>query len=127
MQIADYPTRQLAAQQEGAAASTALTVRVADSWPRRLIGLLATKALPQDEALLLTPCSSIHCWGMAYPIDVVYLDGSGVTEGARVLAIETVKPWHLGHAPKDTHGVLELCADMAARHHIQVGNTISFR
>jgi len=40
---------------------------------RRLKGLLGTSCLPEGEALLIRPCSSIHTIGMKYPIDVLFM------------------------------------------------------
>lgn len=51
----------------------ATTPRVADSFFGRLKGLLGTDCLPQGAALLITPCSSVHTFGMAYPIDVLFI------------------------------------------------------
>jgi uncharacterized membrane protein (UPF0127 family) len=39
----------------------------------RTRGLLGSR-LGDDEGLWITPCNSVHTFGMTYPIDVVYLD-----------------------------------------------------
>ncbi|SDF01842.1 DUF192 domain-containing protein [Sporolituus thermophilus] len=52
----------------------ATRVRVADTFWRRLKGLLGTTALPIDAALILRPCNSVHTIGMRYAIDVLFLD-----------------------------------------------------
>jgi len=41
---------------------------------QRLTGLLGTQSLPQGHGLLIKPCSSVHTFGMAYPIDVLFVD-----------------------------------------------------
>lgn len=43
----------------------------------RLRGLLGTKHLAAGEGLVIRPCSSIHTFGMNYPIDVVFADDAG--------------------------------------------------
>lgn len=60
----------------------------------RLIGLLGTTDLRDNEALLLAPCRSVHTWGMRIPLTVVFLDGE-----ATVLAVHhNVRPWRfVGH------------------------------
>ncbi len=60
----------------------------------RLVGLLGTTDLRDDEALLLAPCRSVHTWGMRIPLTVVFLDGEGI-----VLAVHhNVRPWRfVGH------------------------------
>ncbi|ADV28901.1 protein of unknown function DUF192 [Pseudoxanthomonas suwonensis 11-1] len=63
----------------------------ADRWWSRLRGLLARPPLAADgsEALLIRPCASVHTVGMAYPLDLVFLDREG-----RVLEWrEQVAPW----------------------------------
>jgi uncharacterized protein len=48
-------------------------LRIADSFWSRRKGLLGTTCLPSGQGLLLTPCNSIHMFGMQYAIDVVFL------------------------------------------------------
>ncbi len=43
----------------------------------RMRGLLGRPRLTDDEALLISPCSSIHTIGMSYPLDIAYLDNTG--------------------------------------------------
>jgi uncharacterized membrane protein (UPF0127 family) len=50
----------------------------ADSWLTRLRGLLGRPALGAGEGLILTPCRAVHMLGMRYPIDVAFLDPTGV-------------------------------------------------
>lgn len=63
----------------------------ADRWPQRLRGLLFRTPLARDgsQALLIHPCPSIHTVGMAYPIDVVFLDRDSRVCGWR----EALAPW----------------------------------
>ncbi len=46
---------------------------------QRLRGLLGRPArwLGTRGVLAIAPCDSIHTWGMAYPIDVAFLDSRG--------------------------------------------------
>jgi Uncharacterized conserved protein len=39
----------------------------------RMQGLLGRQPLRQNQALLLRPCSSVHTFGMSYPIDLLFL------------------------------------------------------
>ena len=48
---------------------------VADSFWQRLKGLLGTKILEVGHGLVIKPCSSVHTFGMAYPIDVLFVAG----------------------------------------------------
>ena len=81
----------------------ATDVKIADTFFSRFRGLMMKKQLGPSEGLLLKKCSSIHCLFMRFPIDVVYLD-----KNMRVVGIETVKPWRLGHFFHGAWHVLEL-------------------
>lgn len=123
MSIYGYKTYQLMAHGR----ATGQVARVADSAWRRLVGLIGTRELPQTESLLLTPCKSIHCMHMRYPIDVVYLDAAHPErpEGAGVLGVETVRPWRIGLAPRATKAVLELPAGRAGLLGIAPGDHVA--
>lgn len=46
---------------------------VAESFLRRLVGLLGRERLAPGEGMLLRECNSVHMWFMRFPIDVVFL------------------------------------------------------
>ncbi len=56
------------------AENTNIQVEVATSLAARLRGLLGRNELTSDSALLISPCNSVHTFGMRFPIDVAYLD-----------------------------------------------------
>lgn len=93
-------------------------VKVADTFKMRLIGLMGRKKI-QDEGLLLTHCSSIHCLFMKITIDAVYL-----SKDMTVLYKETIKPWRLGKIVEKTRHVLELPENASIN--IRIGDTIKF-
>ena len=78
-------------------------VRVANNFVKKFFGLMGKRSMNCYEGLLLLNCSSIHCFFMKIPIDAVYL-----SKDLEVLAIETIKPWHVGRSYKDVRHVLEL-------------------
>ncbi len=51
-----------------------VTVYVAASFRARLVGLAGLCAMPARSALLLPRCSSVHTFGMRFPIHVLFLD-----------------------------------------------------
>lgn len=53
-------------------------VVLADSFLKRMKGLLGRKRFDEGEALWIRPCKSVHTIGMRFPIDVVFLDKSNV-------------------------------------------------
>lgn len=58
--------------------------RALRTWGERLCGLLG--AGRHAQPVLLIPCASIHTFGMAYPIDVAFLDAKGaVIKACRAL------------------------------------------
>ena len=97
-----------------------LRVRIADSFVARAVGLLAGAPLGEAEALLIAPCSSIHTFGMRYPIDVVFVD--------RDARIVRAYPWVRAGRIRFALGaraVLELRAGTAAGHGLAPGVRLS--
>lgn len=78
------------------------TVEVADSFMTRFKGLMGQPSMPDGQALLLRPCSSVHSFFMHFPIDVLYLD-----DEMNVLGKETLKPWRIGKRVRGCKQVLE--------------------
>jgi uncharacterized protein len=52
-------------------------VALANSWLTRLRGMIGAPAPQPGEGLLLTPCTSVHMYGMRFPLDVAFLDRTG--------------------------------------------------
>ncbi|MBI4869697.1 MAG: DUF192 domain-containing protein [Candidatus Wallbacteria bacterium] len=50
--------------------------RWADTFLTRLKGLLLRLELEPGEALVLTPCNSVHMFGMLFSLDVVFCDAA---------------------------------------------------
>jgi uncharacterized protein len=62
---------------------------LAESFPRRLRGLLGRGELGAGEGLFIRPAPSVHTFFMRFPIDVVFVDGD-----LRVLrVVERLGPW----------------------------------
>ena len=49
-------------------------IMIADSFWRRLKGLLGTQSLLIESGLIIRPCSSVHTFGMRYVIDVLFMN-----------------------------------------------------
>ncbi len=58
-------------------------VALADSWMSRLRGYLGRPQPRPGDGLLLSPCNSIHMWGVRFPLDVVFLTGAGEVVAVR--------------------------------------------
>lgn len=97
-------------------------VAVADTVWRRFVGLMGRNHLPYEEGLFLSPCSSIHCFFMRFPIDVVFVDKNNT-----VVAIYPNKqPWSLAIPGKDAYAAIEAAASQLAPL-VQVGDRLIFR
>lgn len=51
-------------------------MRTASAWDR-MRGLLARPALKSGEGLLISPCRTVHTFGMRHALDLVFLDRHG--------------------------------------------------
>jgi len=47
---------------------------IADSYFKRLKGLLGVKELRRNAGLVIRPCNSVHTFFMRFPIDVLFVD-----------------------------------------------------
>jgi uncharacterized membrane protein (UPF0127 family) len=97
-------------------------VRRAQSMFSRIRGLLGYPALQQDQALLIAPCNSIHCIGMRYAIDVVYL----AAQGDIVKLVPAVQPWGFS-ACASARQVVEFAAGAIERLDLRVGQRLDIR
>lgn len=64
---------------------------LADTFSKRLIGLLSRKSLNKGEALILSPSNSVHSVFMRFTIDVAFLDKTGKV----VATLPAFKPFQL--------------------------------
>ena len=74
--------------------------KMASSWYARLRGLLKRKPmwLGRGGVLLLTPCRSVHTFGMRYRIDIAFADEAG----SILKSVENVKPGRIIKCPRAT-------------------------
>ena len=48
-------------------------LQLADTFFKRLKGLLGSRSLPAGEALLIRPCNAIHMFGMRFALDIAFV------------------------------------------------------
>ncbi len=89
-------------------------LRIAASYRARTRGLLGRDGIA--GALMLTPCGSVHTFGMRFAIDVAYLD-----RRFRVLAVTTMRPGRLGLPRLRARHVLEAEAGAMERWGVRRG------
>lgn len=93
---------------------------VADSFGRRLRGLLGRRGLDPGHGLLIRPSNSVHMFFMRFTIDAVLLD----KELSVVKIAADLRPWRVAGA-RHAKAVLELPAGEAARREIAVGDRLA--
>lgn len=102
----------------------ATNVAVADSYLRRLVGLLGKtrKWACAGQGLWIVPSHGVHTIGMLFPIDLIFLD----RELSVVHLEEHVKPFRVSRVSLRTHSVLELPAHTVFRTGTCVGDKLEF-
>jgi uncharacterized membrane protein (UPF0127 family) len=95
--------------------------KAANAWERAR-GLLGRPRLAAGEGLLLEPCSSVHCIGMTYPLDLVYIDRQGVV----CKLVRGLKPWRFSGSLSG-HATLEVCAGVLETTGIRLGDVLVWR
>jgi uncharacterized protein len=97
-------------------------VKIADSFFKRFVGLLAHKKLDNGEALLIKRCNQIHMIGMKFSIDAVFLSKTG-----EVVHIENdIKPGKISKYIRSACQVLEMESGVAEKFNIKTGDNIIF-
>jgi len=94
---------------------------IADSPASRRHGLLGRKVLDEGEGLWIVPCQAVHCWGMQFAIDVIYLDRK-----RRVRKVTpNLKPWRVSLS-LTSNSVLELPVGTIERTGTRRGDQLRF-
>jgi len=92
-------------------ARQALRLAIADGFTSRLRGLMFKRSLPDNHALLITRCASVHTAFMRFAIDVAFLDEYGTV----VRCVSTLRPWRASFGGRHAAHALELSAGAAQR------------
>lgn len=61
----------------------------ATTFLKRLKGLLGRKALSENEVLLISPCNSVHTFGMRFPVCVIFLG----SQNQVLKIVPSLRPW----------------------------------
>lgn len=96
-------------------------VRKTTNFFDRMRGLLGTEKLRADEGLLITPCSSVHTFGMGYTIDVLFLD----KQLTIVKMARSLRPWRMA-ASGASSMVLELANNSIDNLHFEIGQQLEW-
>jgi uncharacterized membrane protein (UPF0127 family) len=93
---------------------------VAASPRRRARGLMGRGDL--EGVLVLRPCRQVHTFGMQFPIDVAFCDGSGV-----VLRLRTLPPRRVSRPVWRSSFVIEARAGSFERWKLRAGDMIEIK
>ncbi len=85
-----------------------------------MVGLLGRSQVRTHAGLLLTPCGSVHTCFMRFPIDVVFLSGTG--EVVRVF--DNLRPFCFVAGGRRARLTLEMPAGTCLRMGIEVGSRL---
>lgn len=95
-------------------------IELADTSLRRMVGLLGRRSLALGCGLFIVPSQAIHTVGMAFPIDVVFVDKKYSVIGVR----PAVRPFWLTKIFWKALGVLELPAGTIQSTRTEVGDQL---
>jgi uncharacterized protein len=99
----------------------ALHLAVAETLCARLKGLLGRSSLKLGEGLWITPCNSIHTFGMKFPIDALFLD-----KHKRVVGVaRNLRPNRISRIYCGASSVLELPAGTLDATGSHIGNEVT--
>jgi len=94
---------------------------LADTFVRRLRGLLGRRELPAGEGIVLRPEWSVHTFFMRFPIDVVFVDVDQVVSKV----VSNLKPWRTATC-RGARDVVELSAGECERYGVKVGQRLAW-
>lgn len=94
--------------------------QIANTFLKRLIGLLNRKSLGQGDALILSPSNCIHSFFMRFTIDALFLDKSGKVIGI----LPSFKPFCLSPIYFNSRLAIELPENTLQLTGTQVGDLL---
>lgn len=95
-------------------------IQVADNFVTRLVGLLRTTELADNQGLLLKKCNQVHTFGMKFPIDVIFFSKDG-----KILHLEHhMRPGKVSPHVKNAYWVLELQSGSCQKYHLEVNQRL---
>src|SRR3989338_4367358 len=100
---------------------TKKATRATTPWAR-LKGLLGRPSLSPNEALVLSPCNSIHTFFMRFPIDAIFIDSRGT-----VLHLYShLKPNRMSGLHWRAKEVIEVPSGTIEQWKVQVGDILKY-
>lgn len=97
-----------------------IKIETADTFFKRLIGLMGRKNLSSGQGLLIAPCNSIHMMFMRFSIDAVFVDKNFVIKKIA----RNLKPWIGFSICMGAWAVIEINAGESTKLNLQVGQNL---
>ena len=95
-------------------------IKTADSFFKKLFGLIFSAPLQESEGLLIDNCNSIHTFWMRYPIDVLFLDSNNKV----IRYFENLKPFRMTPFIKGAIKAVELKSGTVRACPIKIGGCL---
>lgn len=95
-------------------------VHLANGALGRSRGLLGRTQMCADEALWLSPCKSVHTFGMRFCIDVAFL----AADGSALHLVHEMRPWRVSKLVLKAVGALEMSAGALGAAGVRIGDVI---
>jgi uncharacterized membrane protein (UPF0127 family) len=84
-----------------------LNLTVADSFLKRLKGLIGVNEIALNDALLIPDCKMVHTFAMQIPIGIFFIG----SQGQILRCIPSLKPWRMAYHPYAKAVVETKCFD----------------
>lgn len=98
-------------------------IKLADRFVTRLVGLLRTAGLYENQGLLLKKCNQVHTFGMKFPIDAIFLSKDGdILHMEQEMGSGKVSP-HI----KGAYWVLELKSGSCKQYQLEINQRLVVR
>jgi len=95
-------------------------IGIADTSRSRRVGLLGRQSLDPGSGLYIVPCQAIHTIGMAFPIDVIFINRKHKVVGVRA----GVQPYRMTRIFWTALGVIELPSGTILGSRTRVGDQL---
>ncbi|MDV2581348.1 DUF192 domain-containing protein [Alkalibacillus haloalkaliphilus] len=104
-------------------AEIASELKAADTFLKRLKGLMFQKSLNSGCGLHIIPCQSVHTFFMRFPIDVIY-----VNESLEVVGLDQrLSPYRFGKFRKHAKSVIEVESGVIEKTDTQIGDKLEIQ
>jgi hypothetical protein len=87
---------------------------------KRMAGLLGRDRFNSGEALVITPCRSIHMLFMKFPLDIIFIDRANTVVGL----CPNIRPFQFSPFFPRSHSAIETPAGTIAASQTQMGDSI---